>query len=70
MNGLQLQNHLAAAGCGIPIIFVTAYDDNESRRRAMRAGAVAFLGKPFNDEQLLETIRLALRREKLSKEAT
>ena len=70
MNGLQLQNHLAAAGCGIPIIFVTAYDDNESRRRAMRAGAVAFLGKPFNDEQLLETIRLALRRENRGTEAT
>ena len=69
-NALQLQSQLAAADCRIPIIFITAYDDNESRRRAMRAGAVAFLGKPFNDEQLLETIRLALRREKRSKEAT
>ena len=60
LNGLQLQSHLAAEGCGIPIIFITAYDDKESRRRAMQAGAVAFLGKPFSDEQLLETIRSAL----------
>jgi FixJ family two-component response regulator len=63
-NGLQLQSQLAAAGCRIPIIFITAYDDKESRRRAIRAGAVAFLGKPFGDEQLLQIIRSALRREK------
>jgi FixJ family two-component response regulator len=60
MNGLQLQSRLAAEGCGIPIIFITAYDDKESRGRAMQAGAVAFIGKPFNDEQLLQTIRSAL----------
>ena len=35
MNGLQLQSHLAAAGCGIPIIFITAYENNDSRQRAM-----------------------------------
>ena len=63
MNGLQLQSHLAGEGCGIPIIFITAYDDRESRGRAMRAGAVAFLSKPFGDEQLLQTIRSALRGE-------
>lgn len=61
MNGLQLQSHLAAAGCGIPIIFITAYESKDSRKRAMQAGAAAFLGKPFSDEQLLQTIRLALR---------
>ena len=64
MNGLQLQNHLAAAVCGVPIIFITAYDDKESRRRAMQAGAVAFLGKPFSDELLLQTIRSTLRPDK------
>src|SRR5258708_15238687 len=47
MNGLQLQSHLADEGSGIPIIFITAYDNTESRRRAIQAGAVAFLGKPF-----------------------
>lgn len=61
MNGLQLQSHLAAAGCGIPIIFITAYENNDSRRRAMQAGAAGFLGKPFSDEQLLQTIDSALR---------
>jgi FixJ family two-component response regulator len=60
MNGLELQSELAAAGYSIPIIFVTAYDDKESRGRAMQAGAVAFLGKPFSDEQLLQTVRSAL----------
>ena len=61
MNGLQLQSHLAAAGCGIPIIFITAYESKDSRQRAMQAGAAAFLGKPFNDEQLFQSIRSALR---------
>jgi FixJ family two-component response regulator len=70
MNGLELQSQLAAEGCRIPIIFITAYDDKESRRRAMQGGAVAFLGKPFNDEQLLQTIRSALRQEKGNTETT
>jgi len=61
MNGLQLQSHLAAEGCGIPIIFITAYESNDSRQRAMQAGAAAFLGKPFSDDQLLQIIRSALR---------
>src|SRR3984885_5971518 len=61
MNGLELQSHLAAAGCGVPIIFITAYESKDSRQRAMKAGAAAFLGKPFSDEQLLQTIRSALR---------
>ena len=61
MNGLQLQSHLAAAGCGIPVIFITAYENHDSRRRAMQAGAAGFLGKPFSDEQLLQTIDSALR---------
>jgi FixJ family two-component response regulator len=68
-NGLQLQSQLATAGCRIPIIFITAYDDKESRERAMQAGAVAFLGKPFTDEQLLRWIRSALHREKSCTEA-
>jgi FixJ family two-component response regulator len=61
MNGLQLQSHLTAAGSGIPIIFITAYESNDSRQRAMQAGAAGFLGKPFSAEQLLQTIRSALR---------
>ena len=61
MDGLQLQSHLAATGCGIPIIFISAYESKDSRQRAMQAGAAAFLGKPFSDEQLLQIIRSALR---------
>jgi len=61
IDGLQLQSQLAAAGCGIPIIFITAYESKDSRQRAMQAGAAAFLGKPFSDEQLLQIIRSALR---------
>ncbi len=61
MNGLQLQSHLAASGCDIPIIFMTAYESQDSRQRAIRAGAAAFLSKPFGDEQLLRIIRSTLR---------
>ena len=60
INGLQLQSQLAAEGCAIPIIFITAYRNEESSRKAMQAGAVAFLDKPFSDEQLLKNIRSAL----------
>src|SRR5438552_1324185 len=63
MNGLQLQSHLAAAGYKIPIIFITAHDSKESRQQALQAGAVAFLGKPFSDELLLQIIRAALRQD-------
>ena len=67
MNGLQLQSHLAAAGYRIPIIFITAYQDEEIRTQALEAGAVAFLTKPFGEEALLKGIRSAL---KLTEEDT
>jgi FixJ family two-component response regulator len=60
MNGLELQSELAASGYDIPIIFITAYDNKASRRQAMQSGAVAFLGKPFSDVQLLQSVRSAL----------
>jgi FixJ family two-component response regulator len=64
MNGLQLQSHLAGEGYSIPTIVITAYEDKESRGRALKAGAVAFLAKPFSDKQLLKSIRSALQRDK------
>lgn len=64
MNGLQLQSHLASEGWSIPIIFISAYGNKESRRQAMQGGAIAFLDKPFRDEQLLKGIRSALKQEK------
>ena len=60
MDGLQLQSHLAIEGWSIPIIFITAYGNKQVRRKAMQAGAVAFLEKPFGDEQLLASIRSIL----------
>ena len=62
MDGFQLQSRLAAAGRTLPIIFITAHDNRESRQQAMQGGAVAFLGKPFSDEDLLASIRLATQR--------
>ena len=61
LNGLELQSRLTAERCGIPVTLVTAYDNKESRRQALQGGALAFLPKPFSDEQLLLTIRSALR---------
>jgi len=60
MNGLQLQRHLAGEGRRIPIIFITAHENQEIRMEAMRAGAVDFLQKPFSEEALLKAIRNAL----------
>ena len=67
MNGLELQRQLTAEGCTFPIIFMTAFHDKESYRRAMEGGAVALLGKPYGDEQLFQTIRSALAREGATK---
>src|SRR3984893_368948 len=60
ISGLELQARLNAAHCRIPTIFITAHDDAQMRMRALRAGAVEFLAKPFDDEALLDTIRAAL----------
>jgi FixJ family two-component response regulator len=57
---LELQSQPAAQDSRVSIIFITAYDDTKSRRRAMQAGAVAFPAKPFGEEQLLQTIHSAL----------
>ena len=60
MSGLELQAKLNAEGCRIPIIFITAHGDAKMRMQALRAGAVEFLAKPFDDEALLESVRAAL----------
>ena len=62
MNGLELQRQLAAAQHRIPIIFMTAHSDEETRARALQAGAIGFLYKPFREDALLEAIRTALER--------
>ena len=60
ISGLELQARLNAEHCRIPTIFITAHDDGQMRMRALRAGAVEFLAKPFDDEALLETVQAAL----------
>jgi FixJ family two-component response regulator len=60
MSGLELQSRLNAEHCRIPTIFITAHGDAKMRLQALRAGAVEFLAKPFNDEALLESVRAAL----------
>jgi FixJ family two-component response regulator len=62
MSGLELQARLNAEHCRIPTIFITAHGDEEMRLQAMRAGAVEFLPKPFDDEVLVESVRAALNR--------
>ena len=49
MDGLGLQNQLIADGSHVPVIFITAFPDAHVRERAMRAGAIAFLAKPFHE---------------------
>jgi FixJ family two-component response regulator len=60
MNGLQLYRELVASGRRIPVIFITAFSNERVRKRALRAGAVCYLSKPFDGESLLSCIRSAL----------
>jgi FixJ family two-component response regulator len=60
MSGLELQSHLNAAGFRIPIIFISAHDDGEAKSRALGAGAVDFLKKPFSEDALLRALRASL----------
>ncbi len=60
MSGLELQSKLNTDHQRIPIIFITANGEEKMRMQALRAGAVEFLTKPFDDEALLESVRAAL----------
>ena len=62
LNGLDLQNRIAADRTDMPIIFITGHGDVPMTVRAMKAGAVEFLTKPFEDETLLSAIRNAIGR--------
>jgi FixJ family two-component response regulator len=66
LSGLDLQEELATANRQIPIIFLTGHADVPMTVRAMKAGALEFLTKPFSDEKLLEAIRQALDRDRES----
>ncbi len=60
MSGLELQAKLNAEHRRIPTIFITAHGDGQMRLQALRAGAVEFLAKPFDDQALLDSVRAAL----------
>ena len=61
MNGIDLQRQIVAANWRIPIIFITSHADDHARARALKAGAVAFLYKPFREEELLNALDAALK---------
>jgi len=62
MNGLEVQELLVRGDKHLPVIFITAHDEIGVRERALQAGAVAFLRKPFNDELLIKTLNEAIKR--------
>ncbi len=61
MSGLELQDHLVAHSLNIPVIFITAFPEERIRERALKGGAVCFLGKPFDERQLLECVERTLK---------
>lgn len=60
MSGIELQEYLIANGHNTPMIFITAFPEDRIRERAMRAGAIDFLSKPFDEPRLLECVERAL----------
>jgi FixJ family two-component response regulator len=67
ISGLELQRTLAAARDPLPIIFITGHGDIPMSVRAMKAGAVEFLTKPFSHRELLDAVRLALEGDRLAR---
>ena len=61
LSGIDLQDRLIASGYRIPIIFITAYPDENVRLRVMKAGAIGFLSKPYNHDHLLGCLEKALK---------
>jgi FixJ family two-component response regulator len=61
MSGIELQNRLIAGGHRLPVIFITAYPEARIRTRALAAGALAFLSKPFNENDVVTCLAAALK---------
>jgi len=60
MNGLELGRQLAADHHRVPVVFISAHDERQVRHEAAQTGAIAFLGKPFDDVELLTAVHRAL----------
>ena len=67
LSGLELQKRMAGVNIEIPIIFITGHGDVPTTVQAMKAGAVEFLTKPFRDEDLLEAIQQAIKRDRAAR---
>jgi FixJ family two-component response regulator len=61
MSGLELQRQMALTNSNLPIILITAHEEHDQKAKALEAGAVAFLNKPFYQEELLNAINVALK---------
>jgi FixJ family two-component response regulator len=61
LSGLELQQQLTAEGRNVPIVVITAYPTSQVREHVLRAGAVGFLEKPFDDQSLLDAVEQGLR---------
>ena len=70
VSGLDFQRELAAAGIRIPIIFITGHGDIPMSVKAMKSGALEFLTKPFQDEDLINAIHQALDRDRVARQQT
>jgi FixJ family two-component response regulator len=68
LSGLDLQRELTAHGIKLPIIFITGYGDIPMSVRAMKAGALEFLTKPFHDQDLLDAVQQALERDRAARQ--
>jgi FixJ family two-component response regulator len=60
ISGIELQSQLIARDCSVPIIFITAFPEESIRMKALKAGAICFLSKPFDQSALIECIDIAL----------
>ena len=67
-SGLDFQRTLAESGIGLPVVFITGHGDVPMTVRAMKAGAVDFLTKPFRDQDLLDAVRVAIERDRERRE--
>src|SRR5262249_24684264 len=67
MDGLDVQRELLRSGDSMPVIFITGHGDVPTTVRAMKAGAVEFLSKPFDHEELLEMVHQALERDQVAR---
>ena len=69
-SGVMLQERLIACGNAMPIIFITAFPEGRTREQAVRAGAICFLAKPFDETELLECVQHGLTRRQVGPDGT